>query len=73
MTNAVPATIPVWMRTTNDFSNGTSLPIDTSMTPARLAELRSALAAFAHSPLATLEAHPLQENSTDLGVSLWML
>ncbi|TWH69992.1 hypothetical protein JD77_05010 [Micromonospora olivasterospora] len=32
---------------------------DEGMTPARLAELRTALAALADSPIATLEAHPL--------------
>lgn len=51
--------VPVWALSTAD---GTHVPAMTSgdaLTPERLAELRSALAAFSQTPLVTLEARPL--------------
>lgn len=50
--------IPVWMLATQDVA----VPPITdggAMTPERLGELRTVLAAFADSPVATLEAYPL--------------
>lgn len=51
--------VPVWTLTTTGDSRVPSLPDASSLTPERLAEMRSALAAFAASPVVTLEAHPL--------------
>lgn len=50
--------VPVWTLTTTE---GATVPAfaEEELTPKRLAELRSALSAFASSPLVTLEAHPL--------------
>jgi hypothetical protein len=52
------AVVPVWILST---SSATKIPefMDDALTPARLTELRSALAAFAESPVVTLEMHPL--------------
>ena len=51
--------VPVWTLTTGDPGHLPVLGDDGALTPGRLAELRTALAAFAASPLVTLEAHPL--------------
>lgn len=51
--------VPVWTLTTGDPGRLPVLGDDGALTPGRLAELRTALAAFAASPLVTLEAHPL--------------
>lgn len=53
--------VPVW---TLSAAQTTTLPVqvnESTLTPQRLAELRGALAAFADSPLVTLEAHPLEK------------
>lgn len=52
------ALVPVWTLSTSSTANLPLLAGDT-LTPARLSELRSALAAFAASPVVTLEAHTL--------------
>lgn len=51
--------VPVWTLSTTNASRVPALSGGESMTPERLAELRSALAAFADSPVVTLEARPL--------------
>ncbi|MGV0731528.1 hypothetical protein [Mycolicibacter sinensis] len=58
MTDQDKAVVPVWTLATQDVSVP---PIagDEAMTPERLGELRTVLAALADSPIATLEAHPL--------------
>src|ERR1700759_599417 len=58
MTDDTNSGVPVWMLATEDVS----VPDVTGgsrMTPERLAGLRTALAALADSPIATLEAHPI--------------
>lgn len=52
------ALVPVWTLATEAVSVSNVLG-DESMTPARLAELRTVLAMLADSPIATLEAHPM--------------
>ncbi|MFG3707078.1 hypothetical protein ACGF7U_20470 [Micromonospora sp. NPDC047670] len=52
------APVPVWPLATEAVSVPNLLG-DEGMTPARLAELRTALATLADSPIATLEAHPI--------------
>jgi hypothetical protein len=52
------APVPVWTLATENLSVPDLLG-DEGMTPARLAELRTALATLAASPIATLEAHPI--------------
>jgi hypothetical protein len=57
MSGDVEASVPVWALATE----AVSLPValgEEGMTPARLGELRTVLAALAESPIATLEAHP---------------
>ncbi len=51
--------VPVWTLTTVSDAGLPSMPDTGAMTPERLADMRSALAAFASSPVVTLEAHPL--------------
>lgn len=52
-------TVPVWTLSTTSQAQA-PVPIgEAALTPERLAELRTALAAFADSPVVTLEAHPL--------------
>ena len=51
--------VPVWTLSTSRATKIPALSDDDVLTPARLSELRSALAAFAESPVVTLEAHPL--------------
>lgn len=63
--------IPFWTLTTRDTDVPAVLNDDT-MTPARLEGLRSALAAFADAPIATLEAHSLDgsvDRSSGLALS----
>lgn len=50
--------VPVWTLATEDVSVPDVMG-DVGMTPARLAELRTVLAALAEAPIATLEAHPM--------------
>ena len=50
--------VPVWTLATEDVHVPRVIGDDV-MTPERLAELRSALAAFANTPIATLAVHPL--------------
>ncbi|WP_324012671.1 hypothetical protein [Microbacterium sp. JZ37] len=50
--------VPVWALTTEPVSVPSVLD-ETGMTPARLTELRTVLAALADAPVATLEAHPV--------------
>jgi len=54
--------VPVWTLTTVGDTQLPALPDTGSMTPARLAEMRSALAAFTASPIVTLEARPLPKS-----------
>ena len=62
--------IPVWTLTTEAISTP-DLGNDSVMTPERLTELRSALAALADTPLVTLEAHPLpKERARGGGIPL---
>lgn len=55
------AIVPVWTLSTRDVSVPAIMG-DEAMTPARLDELRTVLAALADAPIATLEAHPLPKN-----------
>lgn len=52
-------TVPVWTLSTADTSSIPAVADEGALTPERLAELRTALAAFSSVPLVTLEAHPL--------------
>ncbi|OZG26384.1 hypothetical protein BH683_023730 [Williamsia sp. 1138] len=62
--------VPVWTLATQDVTVPT-LVADLSMTPERLNELRTVLAAMADSPVATLEAHPLPPKvDRSLGIHL---
>jgi hypothetical protein len=54
--------VPVWTLATEAVSVSNVLG-DDGMTPARLAELRTVLAALADSPIVTLEAHPISTKS----------
>lgn len=58
MTTDNKALVPVWTLATEAVSVPNLLG-DGSVTPARLAELRTALATLADSPIAMLEAHPM--------------
>ena len=51
--------VPVWTLSTAEESTPVPFPDEGGLTPERLSELRSVLAAFASAPLVTLEAHPL--------------
>lgn len=52
--------VPLWTLSTAEASTAVpAFPDEGELTPERLSELRSALAAFASAPLVTLEAHPL--------------
>ncbi len=53
--------VPVWTLATHDVKVPAILG-GASMTPQRLGELRTALAALAETPIATLEVHPAPEN-----------
>lgn len=61
--------VPVWTLSTTQGSTVPAFAEEGTLTPERLSELRSALAAFASAPLVTLEAHPLpakRDRSTGL-------
>ncbi|WP_030490590.1 hypothetical protein [Micromonospora chokoriensis] len=58
MTTVDTAQVPVWTLATEPVSVPDVLGAD-GMTPARLGELRTALATLAGAPIATLEAHPI--------------
>lgn len=61
--------VPVWTLSTTQSSTVPAFGEGGTLTPERLSELRSALAAFASAPLVTLEAHPLpakRDRSTGL-------
>ncbi|MCX6499686.1 MAG: hypothetical protein NTU93_12960 [Arthrobacter sp.] len=58
MTTETKALVPVWALATEAVSVSNVLG-EEGMTPARLAELRTVLAALADSPVVTLEAHPI--------------
>ncbi|MGC4763566.1 hypothetical protein ACLQ20_12000 [Micromonospora sp. DT46] len=70
MTTDNTAQVPVWTLATEAVSVPDLLS-DEGMTPARLAELRTALATLADSPIATLEAHPVSiKRDRSGGISL---
>ncbi len=70
MTADSNAPVPVWTLATEEV-NVPDLLGDVAMTPARLAELRTALATLAASPIATLEAHPITtKRDRDGGIAL---
>lgn len=58
MTASNKASVPVWALAT-DTENVPNVFDSEGMTPERLGELRTVLAALAKSPIATLEAHPI--------------
>jgi len=51
--------VPVWTLSTKQGATVPAFADEGALTPERLSELRSALAAFASAPMVTLEAHPL--------------
>ncbi|MFI7059422.1 hypothetical protein ACIBL3_00435 [Kribbella sp. NPDC050124] len=51
--------VPVWTLSTSDSPGVPALAGEDALTPERLADLRSALAAFSRVPVVTLEAHAL--------------
>lgn len=55
------AVVPVWTLATRDVTVP-AIANDGAMTPERLGELRTVLAALADAPIATLEAHPLPKD-----------
>ncbi|GAA4385857.1 hypothetical protein [Tsukamurella soli] len=57
MSEQVENVVPVWTLTTTEVDMQVAVD-ESSMTPQRLTELRSALALFADAPIATLEVHP---------------
>lgn len=59
MTENTKSQVPVWTLTTIGGCRVPGVLDGEAMTPQRLGELRTALAAFADSPLVTLEAHPM--------------
>jgi hypothetical protein len=59
--------VPAWTLATHDVP---AIAGDKSMTPERLSELRTVLAALADAPIATLEAHPLPEKLDRRGIHL---
>ncbi|WP_045730240.1 hypothetical protein [Pseudarthrobacter chlorophenolicus] len=60
MTTNSKALVPVWTLATEAVSVADVLGTE-GLTPARLAELRTVLAALADSPIATLEMHPMPQ------------
>lgn len=61
--------VPVWTLSTSDAPGVPALTGEDTLTPERLADLRSALATFSSAPLVTLEAHALpkkRERTTGL-------
>lgn len=59
MSNVDGTIVPVWTLSTTQGATVPAFADEGALTPERLTELRSALAAFASAPLVTLEAHPL--------------
>lgn len=69
MNDADGTMVPIWTLSTTEGASVPAFTADGGLTPERLTELRTALAAFASAPLVTLEAHPLparRERSTGL-------
>lgn len=60
------ALVPVWTLATETAAMP-ELPNDQDMTPERLADLRTALAAFASAPIATLEMHQIERRRDPSG------
>lgn len=54
-----PPAVPVWTLSTSDDPTLPVMADGSALTPDRLAELRTALAAFSSAPLVTLQAHPM--------------
>ncbi|MDQ0757301.1 hypothetical protein [Arthrobacter sp. B3I4] len=70
MTTDTKALVPVWALATEAVSVSNVLG-EEGMTPARLAELRTVLAALADSPVVTLEAHPIStKRDRNSGIAL---
>ena len=61
MLNDANTVVPVWTLATGDV-NVPAIAGTERMTPQRLNDLRTALAALAETPIVTLEAHPMPEN-----------
>ncbi|MFJ6077092.1 hypothetical protein ACIQC0_02155 [Pseudarthrobacter sp. NPDC092419] len=61
MTTDSKALVPVWTLATEAVSVADVLGTE-ALTPARLAEMRTVLAALADSPIATLEMHPMPQS-----------
>jgi len=71
MTDAQEVLVPVWTLSTGDATVLPDIIDGELMTPRRLTELRSVMAALADSPIATLEAHPLPKGiDRSRGISL---
>lgn len=58
MTETGRSVVPVWTLATRD-TRLPAIPLEDSMTPERLAEIRTVLAAVADAPIATLDARPV--------------
>ena len=61
MSDENTAVVPVWTLSTTSSTRVLGESMGEVLTPGRLVELRSALAAFSDAPLVTLEAHPLTQ------------
>ncbi|BCN73124.1 hypothetical protein RE0327_17230 [Prescottella equi] len=59
MSDEARTIVPVWTLSTIEGATVPAFADEGALSPERLSELRSALAAFASAPLVTLEAHPL--------------
>ena len=59
MNDTDTSAVPVWTLSTAETQGIPAVADEGRLTPERLAELRTALAAFSSVPLVTLEAHPL--------------
>lgn len=72
MSDVAGTIVPVWTLSTAPTGTVPALADEGALTPERLSELRSALAAFASAPLVTLEAHPLpaKRDRTSTGLPL---
>lgn len=53
--------VPFWTLSTSDAAAVPAVAGEAALTPERLSELRTALAAFSTAPMVTLEAHPLPQ------------
>ncbi|GAA4956349.1 hypothetical protein GCM10023205_18130 [Yinghuangia aomiensis] len=62
-----PSAVPVWTLATSDDPTLPAVADGSALTPDRLTELRTALAAFSSAPLVTLEAHPLPKQRDRAG------